>query len=196
MSIERNIHFVWFGQWPLEPYASWRRQLMEMNPGYSFWLWDENTIGQLGLDYEMLKAQFPKPAGVSNAVRLHAVYAKGGMYTDADFIPIKPVDPFFVFCGDAWVAEQENGRKCNAIFAAKKEHPWVKWQIDNMHLYTGIAPYWGPDLMTVAPMDGVTIIPQRTVYPYLFDAPLDKRVPHEDTILQHAWHGSWLPNKH
>lgn len=203
MSIEKNIHFVHFGPWPVEPYAAWRQELMRLNPDYSSWLWNEGTIPQLGLNFDDLKAKFLSYAGVSNAVRLHAIYAKGGHYFDSDSEPLKPLDRLDGFLHAqphghlAWICDQEPGRACNAALGASKGNPWIKRQIDALPSIERLAAFAGVDLLNNTPRhpgDGVIVnVPHHWFFPWNHDTPPNQQYVFSDTMLIHRWHGSWLP---
>jgi mannosyltransferase OCH1-like enzyme len=204
MSIEKNIHLVHFGQWPVEPYASWRRALMEMNPSYSFWLWNEGTIHQLGLDFDSLKSRFLTYAGVSNAVRLHALYAKGGHYFDSDCEPVKPLDRLDGFIQgaeqyapiDSWACEQEPGRWCNASMGAKSGSRWIGAQIEALPSIEKLAAFAAVDLMNRFRDMETATVPHHWFFPWNHDTAVANQHIHNETMLVHRWHGSWLPNKH
>lgn len=176
-----------------EQYRQWREDMISMNPDISFWLWREEGVEKtLGLSIDDLRNRFPTWAGVSNAVRLHIVNRFGGGYTDLDFKPYKSLLPLFGV-GDAVAARQDGDRLCNAFFMANAGHPWIKWQVDHLDEIEHLGAFAGVDHMTSAPRDGLTIIQQHLVFPFLFDSPPEQRVPHKDTIISHEWHGSWLP---
>jgi hypothetical protein len=94
--------------------------------------------------------------------------------------------------GDCLAAEQDGGRICNALMAATPNHPWVNWQLANRARYDQRDAASGVYLATDAPRDGLTLVPQRLVYPWLFDAQPEARVPHADSLLAHHWDGSWV----
>lgn len=175
-----------------ERLADWRRQMVMLNPAFEHLLWDEQSLKAAGFDYYEASNKWPTPAGVSNAARLYVLRNYGGLYFDSDFIPLKPLD-MFLDMGTAVAAEQADGRICNAFMGCTKGHPWVKWQYDRVSQYEKIAPFWGVDLASQAPRDGLTVAPRRLVYPFLWTDESDKRIPHEDTIMLHMWEGSWLP---
>lgn len=172
-----------------ERFAQWRRTLIEQNPEAEHFLWTEKTIPSLGLDLAQLKRDHLTMAGASNVVRLKAVLDHGGMYLDTDIEPLKPIDNILVY--SAIAARQDGDRLCNAFFGAEAGHPWIRWQWDRVDQQKGIPAYWGVDLMSAAPRAGVTIVPSEVCYPYLWDAPAEKRVPHEASQVVHHWEGSW-----
>lgn len=174
-----------------EPYQKLHDEMRSMNPDVHFRVWDKYSIAELGLDYGDLLKSYINNAGVSNVVRLHALHNEGGIWLDVDFRAHKPLDPLFQF--DAWYAEQEPGRGCNAAMGCRPGHPWICHQISTMPKYAGVNAYGGVDNLNDAPRDGVTAIPSEWVYSYRWDTPMSERKVHPDAIVEHLWAGSWLP---
>ena len=191
MRIPLICHTFWAGKMPQDLYdLKWA--MGAKDDDILHYVWDEVSIGELGLDYHDLKKRYLNDAGVSNVVRLHAVHKDGGIWLDADFKAHKSLMPLFAWTG-AWAAEQEPGRLCNAAFGAPPSHPWIKAQIDLMPQYERINAYGGVDCMNAVPREDLTIIPSHWVYSYRWDDAPEKRIPHPDAIVEHLWHGSWLP---
>lgn len=161
-----------------------------LNPDWQTLIWNEENSQDL-LDFAWAERVFPRKAGVSNALRLKILQRYGGAYFDVDFLCRLPVDGLIQ--GSACAAMQDEKRVCNAfLYASEPNHPWIDWQVRNMNRYEGHNPEWGPYLATAAPRELVTLIPPHLVYPYRFDDPPEKRVPHPETIAEHQWKGSWL----
>lgn len=172
-----------------------------MNPDYSFWLWNEGTIDQLGLNLDDLRNRFLTWAGVSNVVRLHALYAMGGHYFDTDCEPLRPLDRLegFMECATthgftSWACEQEPGRWCNAAMGAEAGSLWIKAQIDALPSIERLAAFAGVDLMNRFKGVGTVTVPNHWFFPWNHDAPIEKQHLHNETMLVHRWAGSWLPN--
>ena len=190
--IPLQTHQVWFGQPMPEKLAALRADMMAKSPLLEHRLWHEGNIHELGLNLADLCEQYPTLAGVSNAVRLKALLDHGGCYLDVDYLHLKPLYPFFELNGPA-ACHQEGDRFCNAFAVARKGEPWIKWQWDRIAEYRGVPAYWGVDLMTSAPRDGLTIVPRDLVFPWLFDDPPEKHIVKPWTIIAHLWEKSWVP---
>lgn len=184
--IPKIIHWIWIGGRLPEQFARWMIGVREKHTGWDSIVWNEDRLRAVGIDVGHLESKFPFLAGISNAARLLIVRKFGGVYLDCDVECLRPMD---VFCEHQAFASRQDHRFCNAVFGAIPEHPWVVWQTDNMEKCAGLAAFWGPELMTEAPLDGVTEIPRRLVYPFLWDQP---KVPHEESILVHHWSKSWV----
>lgn len=187
--IPRVFHHIWVGGVIPETFALWRQRLIELHPNFDFKLWNEENIPSLGLDLKALLSDYIGPAGASNVVRLKAVLDFGGIYVDLDVEPILPLND--LFDNEAFAARQDGDRLCNAFFGARPDHPWIRWQYQRYHFSRGVPAYWGVELMSDAPREGVTIIPSEWCYPYLWDAPPECRVPHPTSKVVHRWDGSW-----
>lgn len=181
-------HTFWAG--PLPDMTAYGK-LQDDNPSIEFWLWDEENISGLGLDYNDLLKRFVNAAGASNVVRLHALHANGGVWLDMDFVSHKPMDKLFEI-GD-WAAEQEPGRFCNAAMGARRGSPWITHQISTINKYEKLNAFGGVDNMNEAPRTGVTTIPTEWVYSYFWYTPIAERKAHPDAIVEHLWAGTWLP---
>jgi inositol phosphorylceramide mannosyltransferase catalytic subunit len=192
--IPRITHQIWLGNPIPQHLAGYRQRMIELNPHFVHELWGEGMLKAIGFDCTEAAKRFPTLAGVSNAARLYVLREFGGLYFDLDFVPLKPLDALLKM-GDALAAEQGDGRVCNAFMAATPKHPWICYQCDHVPEYEGIAAFWGVELATRAPREGLTIIPQHITYPFRWDDPPEKRHEHPDTIMLHTWDGSWLPKQ-
>lgn len=188
--IPKLIHGVWFGsdsEKALEPLFV---SVIDHNPGWGLLTWDENSVGLLGVEVSELWADLRSWAAVSNYVRLLALQKYGGIYLDADVVCHKPLEQ--LLDNAAFAAEQDGGRICNAVLGTIPDHWWINWQLAHWKDFDQRDPASGVYLASAAPREGVTIVPQHLVYPWLYDAPMDRRKPHADSILEHQWAGSWV----
>lgn len=162
-----------------------------MNPDFQHTVWSEESLNVIGLDVPALIAQhdLPNLACASSFLRLELLKRFGGIYLDTDCECLKPLDPLLDY--EAFAAEQDGNRICNAVIGSVANHPWIEWQIEHMGIFDikdGSAWIY---LMTATPRDGVTLIPPHWVYPWMYDTPEKLRVPHPESLLQHFWQGSW-----
>jgi mannosyltransferase OCH1-like enzyme len=183
-------HQIWLGGPMPQRFGAWRFDLMAHNPNLRHELWNEERVSVLGVAVDRLRQEFGSWASVSNFLRLLILQKYGGIYLDSDFEPLKPLDPLFDM-GDCLAAEQDGGRICNAFMAATPNHPWINWQLANRAKYDQRDAASGVYLATDAPRDGLTLMPQHWVFPFMYDAPPERRVPHAESVLVHHWDGSW-----
>lgn len=186
------LHVVWLGDKP-EP-DHMLDSFRALNPKWMIMKWDEWCAQEiLHIDIEREQKRFPMLAGLSNLIRLHAVYQFGGIYADYDFVHHKPLESLRVH--QAFACEQEPGRLCNAFFGAELTHPWLRFQISDLDSCVGLAPYWGVDLMTKHSWNvtkhELERLPQHIAYPYRWDTPPEARIVHPDSIVEHLWDYSW-----
>jgi len=188
--IQRILHSFWAGDPMPSEYFLWGARLRAMNPSCRFMHWNEQNIYQLGLAWDDLLRIYTDMASISNVVRLHAVHKHGGIWLDADFEPVKPLDILFEW-GDA-VCEQEDGRLCQAYFQAVAGSPWISWQMKAIRSAAGLGASAGVDVMTAAPRENVTILPRELMYSYWHDTPEDKRKVSPEALMVHKWAKSWV----
>lgn len=186
-TIPKIIHQVWLGGSIPEHMKKWVTGPIES--GWRSVMWNESSLAEVGIYVDQMISEWPKLAGVSNVVRLMLVEKFGGLYLDCDVEYIGPLDSLSGY--SAVAAFQDDKRICNAIFGACANHPWVKWQLERIDTQKGFDPSWGVELMTAAPRDGLTIVPQEYFYPWLWDTPKEKRTVKDSTLLIHHWDGSW-----
>jgi hypothetical protein len=77
------------------------------------------------------------------------------------------------------------------VFGAEAGQPWVKWQVDNYRRFDIRDSEWGVPLMSVAPRDGLTLVPTATFFPFLWDAKAEEQTVKPETLIVHHWDGDW-----
>jgi len=188
--IPTKIFQCWFGGERPDDIREMMISVRAMNLGWEvIVIHEDNAKDLLGLDIAYLKDKCQNWASVSNIVRLHAVYKYGGIFADADIKALKSFEPLRYYA--AFSAMQDGNYTCNAFFGAEPEHPWIKFQIDRQEELMDADAAKGVYLMSMAPRDRVWTIPTHLIYPWHWDAPQEKRVPHKDSIVEHFWKGSW-----
>ena len=94
MSVEKVIHYCWFGRGELPKLAkkcikSWEKYC----PGYKIICWNEDNFDFSQNRYAREAYEAKKWAFVSDYVRLKVVYEYGGIYFDTDVELIKNIEP-------------------------------------------------------------------------------------------------------
>lgn len=192
MSIPLIIHQVWLGGALPKDFVGYRNRLIELNDGFLHQQWDEKTLASIGFDCAKAAAKFPSLAGVSNAARLFVLRKFGGFYFDHDFVALRPLLPLTQL-GTALACKQRDGRICNAFLSATPGHEWINRQCDLVGEYEKLAAFWGVDLASRVSREGLTILPDYYMYPYMWADPIEKRVAHADSYMVHLWDSSWVP---
>lgn len=191
MSIPRIIHQIWLGDPMSKQIRNWIETIGGHHPGWSRIIWNDSMLFELGIDTAALKGDLESWAAVTNRVRLELLRRFGGCYCDVDVEALDSLERLPLDDYEAFGAEQDEGRVCNAVIAASVRHPWIEWQLAHWDDFDQRDPASGVYLATAAPRDGVTVLPQHYFYPWLYDAELDDQVVHRDTILIHRWLKSW-----
>lgn len=178
-------------------YVRFSDGLKAMNPSFEYHLLNEKDAEELsGRSWDKLKNTFGSYVSISNYVRLISIYLHGGIYLDLDFEAVKPLDPLLQHSAFAAVSDNTSvdgspNRICPAAFGAEAKHPWLKWQLDRWNKYPPKDPNWGVTLMSVAPREGITLVPTATFFPFHWDSKPEDRVPQPETIAIHHWDGDW-----
>lgn len=196
-TIPKIIHQIWLGGRVPSRIARLIATIKEHNPDWEHRLIDEKEAERLsGKSWAELKNYYWKYSSVSNLIRLLAVYRDGGLYLDTDFQGVKsfndlPQSGAYTAVIDDVKEYGAPDRICCAAFGAEPGHPWLKWQIDNCSRVKEKDAAWGVHLMSIAPRDGLTLVPTETFYPWNWDAQPADQVIHPLTVAAHLWDGDW-----
>lgn len=103
--IPKTIHYCWFGKGKYPPLVkkcirSWKKNL----PDYTLCLWNEDNFDIERIPYMKKCYEMRKWAFISDYVRLHAIYNKGGIYLDTDVVALKSFDSL-LYCNAFWGLE-------------------------------------------------------------------------------------------
>jgi inositol phosphorylceramide mannosyltransferase catalytic subunit len=87
-SIPKIIHQIWLGpkeppQWCID---SWRIEYMKSNPDWTYKMWNEEEIEQLGLINKDIYDKESTYRGKSDIARYEILYKEGGIFIDADIL--------------------------------------------------------------------------------------------------------------
>lgn len=185
--INKSIHQLWLGD-PMPPeWLGLVHRAIDLHPAFDHYLWDEKSLKRDGFQ---IPEHLGSKASITNALRLQILHRFGGIYMDVDFEVLKPFDPLLEH--SAFAARQDGDRICNAVFGCEKHHPWITWQLHHMTAYANSDAAWGVYLMTDAPREGLTVLPDESFFPFLWNSPLPKeRQPKESSYGVHHWAQSW-----
>lgn len=130
MSINKVIHYCWFGRKPLPTLAlkciaSWKKYL----PDYDIKEWNEDNFDVNSVSYTKEAYQAKKYAFVSDYARYWILYHYGGIYFDTDVEVIKPLDT---------IIEQGPFMGCENVISNKKEKSFL---FVNPGLGIGVYPH-------------------------------------------------------
>lgn len=118
--IPRVFHQIWLGEADF-PYAAERQTWIDLHPDWEHRLWTE---AEMPGDLELAEAAnlLRQPAERADILRLELLSRHGGVYIDADFECLKPIDPLLdgVSC---FLGLLDSGRVSNAVIGCVPGHP-------------------------------------------------------------------------
>ena len=125
MSVEKVIHYCWFGDAPLPRLAekcikSWKKYC----PDYKIICWNEKNFDLSQNRYAKEAHEAKKWAFITDYVRLKVVFDHGGIYLDTDVELLRPLDELLEEGG--FMGFDEKGIIATGLgFAAEKGHPLI-----------------------------------------------------------------------
>lgn len=210
MAIPKIIHQFWSIEGP--PMPAWMQgfpaQWREMNPGWEYRLWTEDSLPELAnqLLFNQAKHFVPErniPQFRADLVRYELLYQFGGVWVDSDFEPLQPFEAWPVdWDGQVPFAtwEEEDRWVANAMLGAAPGDPFIEILIDALPVSVTSnvggrpAVSSGPQFVThqyrrVSP-EALQVLPQRLFYPYSYRDLGTARAQGpwpEDCLAAHHW---------
>lgn len=177
--LPKTFHRIWVGGpepvWLHKLGQTWQRH----HPSWRLLQWGDHEVAQLELEnqdlYDRAGEIAPDHVGQFRAdvLRYELLWRFGGVYIDADFECLRPLDGLVegVGCFAAW---QDRKFVNNAIIGGPSGHPLFRALIDGLpgsvERNRGKAPRHvsGPHYLTrmVRDFDDVTLFPKELFYPY------------------------------
>jgi hypothetical protein len=90
MKIPKILHLIWIGKDPF-PYEEQFKTWVDKNKGWDVFLWTDKNIPKL--HNQKLYDKIPYNAGKADVLRIELLANYGGVYTDADSVCLKPIEP-------------------------------------------------------------------------------------------------------
>lgn len=199
--IPRTVHRLWLGgpepDWMAGFADTWRQ------PGWELRQWTDDNVGELfplvNQDiYDRVEEIAPDHVGQlrSDVLRYEILHRLGGVWVDADFECLRPIDPLLdgVECFAAW--EAEGVWVNNAIVGATPGHPFIGALVEglaaNVERRQGCKPnkLTGPQYLTPVYREHasrVTVLAKALFYPYTW-AEVDRHRPGDDFPDAYAVH--------
>lgn len=124
----KTVHRLWLGPRPMpEAYRGYGRAWEELNPGWQLHDWSWHDLPEDLVCNEVLNdmrarctsgTSVEMPTAMADAISYELVYRYGGVYTNADIQPIKPLDT--IDLSQAWATYEEDNYPLivNALFGA------------------------------------------------------------------------------
>lgn len=197
--IPATVHRIWLGgqepEWIAELAASWER------PGWQLRRWDDEAVEQLfplanQAIYDRAPCIAPRHVGQLRAdvVRYEILYRCGGVYVDADFECLRPLDP--LLDRECFVARESPAWINNAVIGAVAGHPFIERLVTGLaasvEANAGFKPnrLSGPRYLTGvwrADPSRVQVLPSHLFYPYSWTE-IDEHEPGEEWPESYAVH--------
>lgn len=131
MLIPRIFHQIWVGPEPFpEEFAPFQESWLRHNPGWELRLWTEETLPRDVRRPEGLEL-LRNPAERSDILRWEILLVHGGVYLDADFECLRPIEPL-IDAVEAFAGYRKPGRVNNALVGAVAGHPFVADALDEI----------------------------------------------------------------
>ncbi|HRH25850.1 MAG TPA: glycosyltransferase [Candidatus Paceibacterota bacterium] len=128
--IPKIFHHIWLGNAPLpEKFSLWLSQWEEMNPGWTVMRWTDQNLPEITNRKEFDEAD--RMAKKSDILRYEVCLQYGGVYIDADFEPLKPIEPILDGV-HAFIADEHPGIPCNALIGCEAGQPFFKVLVDRL----------------------------------------------------------------
>ena len=165
--IPRVFHQIWLGEGAF-PYAVERESWYRFHPDWEHRLWSERDLPR---DLELTEAAnlLRQPAERADILRLELLYRHGGVYLDADFECLKPIDPL-VEGASCFLGLLDSGRVSNAVIGSVPGHPLLAKAMTEVRPRTTYGPVdregTGPLLLERIrhEVDGVTLFEPNVFY--------------------------------
>lgn len=197
--IPQTIHFIWLGSEPKAELLETIKRARELNPEWEVRLWRDND-----LDWLENRSWFdsaPTYAGRANIARYEIVLRHGGLYVDADFEFLRPMDDLNIVFEGLILALQGLGNFNNAFFGAPAGHPLLARLVERVGPSIANDPtaitqttsgpeFFAKELAQWAEETGGTwtSIDRDLVYPYSFDKVNETFQPLSPLVVAvHLW---------
>jgi mannosyltransferase OCH1-like enzyme len=134
--IPKLLHQIWLGEKPF-PYERERETWLRHHPAWEHRLWTE---AELPADLELREAAnlLRQPAERADILRLELLHRLGGVYVDADFECLKPIDP--LLDADCFLGLLDSGRVSNAVIGCIPAHPLLARAMQEIRPRTTYGP--------------------------------------------------------
>jgi hypothetical protein len=190
--IPRILHQIWLGDEPFpEQFEGYRQSWIRNHPDWDFRFWAEDDLPR-GLVRPEVYERIRSPVERSDILRLELLNREGGVYIDADFESLRPLDPLIEGV-DFFCAYLRPDRVNTAIIGSVPGHPLLVRALDEMtprqafgYSKEAAGPIFFDRLIRDFPE--VTIFDKEAFYPR---TPAERR----DAIAVHHQARAWKPRE-
>lgn len=194
-AVPKILHRVWIGD-PVPQYEEWWDEAREINLG-----WELRTHD--GSEWPDIVRTSRSLAQASDLIRLEVLYRDGGVYMDADFRHLRPLD-LVAPPAHAWSVWEDEKRKIvlNGVIGAPPAHPAIAACRELARLRIPGATWWGGPGVTSAMLPGrrdAVLLPAENFYPIHYgrkdlQQALGEFDPEDypEAVAIHVWNASWM----
>ena len=213
--IPKIIHQIWLGSALPDKYKAWQATWFVHHSDWQYILWTQKEIDELGLKN---RAQFDAALTYgekSDIARYEILYKFGGVYADADFECMQPMDVFHHCCDFYAGLEGTTAVIGNSIIGSAPGHPILRRCIDTLHGAVKGEEGWqyvvdrtGPGHVTTCvkaeimgddqPKSRIVIFPACYFFPWYPIRPEPRPIEgvikslRPETFALHLWESSWV----
>jgi len=172
--IPKRFIRVWIGSRPIpETFEGWWQQFQDMHPGWEFKTLTDFFEVEVPKEIKKIIPDIKTCAGVSDILRLLAVYDLGGIYVDTDVMPLKPMDEL-LNTDQPFLGKRSSVSFESAVIGSPPKHPAIKAVLDALpdfyhaNLDKTASAQTGPAFVSsvLFGRDDVTHYPMNYFYPY------------------------------
>jgi mannosyltransferase OCH1-like enzyme len=194
--IPRLVHQIWLGPRPAP--LTWTETWREMNPDFTYRLWDEDAIDELELHNDDVYRRYVVEGlydGAADVARIEILHRFGGVYADADSVALRPLgDAPFMDAGFFAPFEpnvDHPGLVTNAFMGALPGHEVLTRYEEVVSRVMTLRPMWrmtGPGALTSvlesSDRTHVRILPAWTFFTHALSG---EAVQGDASYAQHFW---------
>lgn len=127
------IHQIWLGSAP--PPIKLMKHWPNLHPTFKYIVWTDEKVKTIKLHNQVIFDWLRSPTIKADILRYEILYQMGGLYVDADFLCLKPVDhlfqyPFFASQDNYWWMKK--GYLANGLMGCAPHHPLSEQLVKNI----------------------------------------------------------------
>jgi mannosyltransferase OCH1-like enzyme len=204
--VPKILHRIRLGKDVLPPEAAYYELLWkQLHPAWDHVTWTMSNLPKL-VNHDLF-VMSKNTGHRSDILRLEIIHRFGGVYTDLDMVPLKPIDPLLDcegFLGQIRPMPRELciQRVETAIIGSAPGNPFIKQLISDMpqwalaHADSDTSVRTGPQYIQsqIDRLQGpipMTLYPPDHFYPYLWNETHRWLEPFPESYAVHRWWGSW-----
>lgn len=176
--IPKRFIRVWIGDKPIPPtFEQWWLDFQAMHPNYEFiTLTDKDINTTITIPHKLLPLiqNVTTCAGISDIIRILALYQLGGIYVDTDVMPLKPFNTLLQNENRPFLAKRSRISFESAVMGSPKGHIAFKCLIDELpnwylkNIERSASVQTGPAYVSkiLFGRDDINHLPMETFYAY------------------------------